>query len=178
MGGLGVDNLESLEKLVEKSSFHSQLEGFWKPWKSEIYQLLAGALFTPFDLRLDRPLILGSLPAKEVRREMEFLFPRKEHQMIKGFMDLLFRFEGRYYLLDWKTNRLENYLPETLKEAVKEQQYDLQVSLYTEALKRLLALFDARPFEELFGGAFVLFLRGAPKGEGLLRLDNSFRSLF
>lgn len=169
-GAWELSNVESLEKLVEKSSFQSQLEGFWKPWKKEIYQLLAGALFTPFDLGSGAPLILGSLSAQEVKREMEFLFPRKEHLMIKGFMDLLFRFEGRYYLLDWKTNRLENYLPETLKEAVKEQQYDLQASLYTEALKRMLALFDPRPFEELFGGAFVLFLRGSPKGEGIIKI--------
>lgn len=85
--------------------------------------------------------------------------------MLKGFIDLSFEYNGRYYLVDWKTNFLgdkpENYSPERLTDAVLHARYDLQYSLYSLALHRHLA--ERLPdyaFEQHFGGVLYVFLRG------------------
>ena len=44
--------------------------------------------------------------------------------------------------------------------SMKENGYFLQAALYTEAIKNYLSIVDSRPFTEIFGGVFYLFLRG------------------
>jgi exodeoxyribonuclease V beta subunit len=84
---------------------------------------------------------------------------------LKGYIDLVFEFEGRYYLLDWKSNwlgnRVEDYSPERLPQTMAEHYYALQYHLYTVALhlylKRRMAGYD---YDQHFGGVYYLFLRG------------------
>jgi exodeoxyribonuclease V beta subunit len=84
---------------------------------------------------------------------------------LKGFIDLVFRFAGRFYLLDWKSNflgpRVEDYAAPALTDAMHRELYFLQYSLYTVALDRLLASrLPGYSYEEHFGGVFYVFLRG------------------
>jgi len=85
--------------------------------------------------------------------------------MLKGFIDLVFRWRGRYYLLDYKSNWLGEdngaYTPEAMTLAMVEHRYDLQYQLYTLALHRYLRhrLVDY-DYQRHFGGVFYLFLRG------------------
>ncbi|WP_299196639.1 exodeoxyribonuclease V subunit beta [uncultured Amphritea sp.] len=89
--------------------------------------------------------------------------------MLKGFIDLVFEYRGRYYILDYKSNHLGNqpelYSGTALDNAMIEHRYDLQYQLYTLALHRLLQsrLPDYR-YEDHFGGVFYLFLRGMRAG--------------
>uniref|UniRef100_UPI003D0F9712 PD-(D/E)XK nuclease family protein n=1 Tax=Amphritea sp. TaxID=1872502 RepID=UPI003D0F9712 len=89
--------------------------------------------------------------------------------MLKGFIDLVFEYQGRYYILDYKSNHLGNqpelYSGTALDNAMIEHRYDLQYQLYTLALHRLLRsrLPDYR-YEDHFGGVFYLFLRGMRAG--------------
>ncbi len=50
--------------------------------------------------------------------------------MLKGFIDLVFRHEGRYYLLDYKSNWLgensEAYTQQAMASAMQMHRYDLQ----------------------------------------------------
>lgn len=84
---------------------------------------------------------------------------------LRGFIDLIFRHDGRYYLLDWKSNRLGeqtiDYAPQRLERVMNEHFYHLQSWLYTVALDRHLAnsLVDYR-YDEHFGGVFYIFVRG------------------
>jgi exodeoxyribonuclease V beta subunit len=82
---------------------------------------------------------------------------------MKGFIDLLFLFEGKYYILDWRLNYLQSYTQESLQQAMEEHNYLLQGKIYREALKSHLQ-HVGRPFEELFGGSMYFFLRGKQKG--------------
>ncbi|MBS1197684.1 MAG: exodeoxyribonuclease beta subunit [Proteobacteria bacterium] len=88
---------------------------------------------------------------------------------LQGYIDLVFRHDGRYYLLDWKSNHLGNtpeaYSSQRLAEEMAGHGYHLQYLLYTLALRRYLALrlpdFD---YERDFGGVFYLFVRGVRPG--------------
>ncbi|MES2199159.1 MAG: UvrD-helicase domain-containing protein [Chlamydiota bacterium] len=108
-------------------------------------------------------IILAKIPTVDMQIEMEFLYPVGD-SLLKGFIDLIFRYRGRYFLLDWKTNALglteEEYTEEKMQGCMQEHQYDLQAAIYACAIKKYLALFDKRPFRQIFGGAVYFFLRG------------------
>lgn len=99
------------------------------------------------------------------RPELEFLFPffsPANGAFLQGFIDLVFRHEGRYYLLDWKSNLLEDYGPAGIAESMHHHRYDLQAQIYAVALDRWLAarLPGYDPGRH-FGGVYYLYLRGA-----------------
>ncbi len=90
---------------------------------------------------------------------------------VKGFIDLIFEWEGRYYLADYKSNwlghTLDDYRLPALQSAMLEHGYPLQYALYTLALHRHLGrrLRDY-DYERHFGGVFYLFLRGVTPSTG------------
>lgn len=109
--------------------------------------------------------------------------------MLKGFIDLVFEHEGKYYVLDWKSNHLgddpSHYQQFQLEQAMIDHRYDLQYQIYALALHRFLKSRVANySYEQHFGGVYYLFLRGIdgvgdtgifhakPKKELLNELDN------
>ncbi|MFZ7317722.1 exodeoxyribonuclease V subunit beta [Avibacterium avium] len=85
--------------------------------------------------------------------------------MLRGFIDLVFRHKGKYYVLDYKSNllgnKIENYQPAQLPEVMKNGFYDWQYLLYTLALHRYLQNRDPHyQYERDFGGVIYTFLRG------------------
>ncbi|RLA25412.1 MAG: exodeoxyribonuclease V subunit beta, partial [Gammaproteobacteria bacterium] len=90
--------------------------------------------------------------------------PLSDKQMqgyLTGFIDLIFVYQGRYYVLDYKSNALSDYQPETLTQAMREHNYGLQYWLYSVVLHQYLQqrLPDYQ-FDEHFGGVRYLFVRG------------------
>lgn len=84
---------------------------------------------------------------------------------MKGFIDLVFEHEGKYYVLDWKSNHLGDdvavYHGDALKGAMAEHRYDLQYQIYALALHRFLRSRIANySYQKHFGGVYYLFLRG------------------
>ncbi len=125
---------------------------FLAPWTEQIQQMVRDALAYPLFGSFST-FTLKDLECCDVGVEMEFLYLREPH-FIKGFIDLVFCYENKLYFLDWKTNVLDN---QTVEEAMKEHEYDLQASLYTQALERY---FDSKEdFQSSFGGAFYCFIR-------------------
>jgi len=102
---------------------------------------------------------------------------------LTGSIDLVFRAQGRYWVVDYKSNRLgtrdesgvhsvpEDYAPDQLAMAMSEHHYHLQYHLYTVALDRYLRWRDpSYEYDTHFGGCLYLFLRGmtghdTPQGE-------------
>ena len=85
--------------------------------------------------------------------------------LMTGVIDLVFVHQDRYYLADYKSNllgsRLEDYSPVQLQRAMLERRYDLQSLLYSVALHRFLQQrLSDYSFEQHYGGAYYLFLRG------------------
>ena len=84
---------------------------------------------------------------------------------MKGFVDMVFQHQGRFYLVDWKSNYLgqekEDYHRDRLGTVMAEREYILQYHLYTMALHRYLQLRQpGYDYEAHFGGVYYLFLRG------------------
>ena len=135
-----------------------QLSGKDKQVEMEFYLPISETLTAPaLDALIRRydPLSAGCPP-------LDF---RDVRGMLKGFIDLVFRHNGRYYLLDYKSNWLgesaEAYTQDAMAAAMQSHRYDLQYQLYTLALHRYLrhriAGYD---YERHFGGVIYLFLRG------------------
>jgi exodeoxyribonuclease V beta subunit len=132
---------------------------------------------------LRAPGTVGERDASAFREPGGFSFAPTQG-MLKGFIDLVFEFEGRYYLVDWKSNvlghRVEDYSPAALAAEIRRRHYYFQYQLYTAALDRYLRLrLPGYRYERHFGGVYYLFLRGIdPKrpGYGIYRdrLDETF----
>ena len=80
---------------------------------------------------------------------------------LRGYIDLVFEWEGRWFVADYKSNKLPSYDPDSLIEAMSEHHYFLQYHLYTLAMNRYLSTRIADyQYDSHFGGVFYLFMRG------------------
>jgi exodeoxyribonuclease V beta subunit len=116
--------------------------------------------------------------------------PSQLNGMLKGYMDLVFEYQGRYYVADYKSNWLgaddAAYTAERIRAQILRSRYDLQYVLYLLALHRLLkARLPGYDYDTHVGGAVYLFLRGLnastqgiyaerPPRELIERLDELF----
>lgn len=103
---------------------------------------------------------------------------------LKGFIDLLFEHQGKFWVLDYKTNILDSYEDETnsaksvLIDAMAHHNYYLQFILYLVATKRHLeSVYNINDASGLLGGAVYLFVRGFyqednPSTEGGILVDD------
>ena len=101
------------------------------------------------------------------------LAPGQLNGMLKGFIDLVAEHDGRYYIIDYKSNWLgpddAAYTPAAMRACVLAERYELQYVLYLLALHRLLTLrLPGYDYDRHIGGARYLFLRGsAAPGRGI-----------
>lgn len=176
-----------LQKLVEESL---AAHGYADSWRTAVLSMMQEVLDTP--LAPVSNCRLRDLSAADRLNEMNFHFPVPqlsctalmqvlrqhgvigEHEFLDfntvkgymtGFIDLIFRHEGQYFVLDYKSNHLgytpEDYNSEALLGAMREHRYDLQYLMYTVALHRYLnTRIPDYHYEQHMGGSFYLFLRG------------------
>jgi exodeoxyribonuclease V beta subunit len=87
---------------------------------------------------------------------------RRLEGLMTGLIDLTYLHDGRWYVLDYKSNRLPGYGPASLAEAMAHSEYDLQALIYTLALHRWLRfrLGAGYDYARDFGGVRYLFCRG------------------
>ncbi len=133
---------EKIERLIRGKIKFSPLE----LWENAIVQMVLQTLSLP----LLEGFCLSSLKPKDLQVEMEFVYADKPN-LIKGFIDLVFRYKEKIYLVDWKTNWLENYEKKSLKNEMQTHDYYFQASIYQEALYRHIKM---KP------SAFYIFVRG------------------
>ncbi len=176
-------NRAVISQLLEQEQFDAE-------WQPVLEQLVDTVLATPLD---GRQMKLNQTQPEQRLVEMEFLLPievlssselnqlAQRHDplsaraqqlgfqtvqgMLKGFIDLVFEYKGKYYVLDWKSNHLgdtvSDYHGQALQSAMVDHRYDLQYQIYALALHRMLksrlADYD---YQRHFGGVYYLFLRG------------------
>ncbi|MCX8087413.1 MAG: exodeoxyribonuclease V subunit beta [Rhodocyclaceae bacterium] len=139
--------------------------GFAAAWQPVLERLVADVLAVP----LLPGLRLADVGLEDRLAELEFTYPLAGGGYMKGFIDLIFRHGGRWFIVDWKSNWLgdtpEDYSRGRLEEAMRTHRYDLQLNIYAAALKRALAAREpGLDWEAAFGGVFYLFVRGMRPG--------------
>jgi exodeoxyribonuclease V beta subunit len=102
--------------------------------------------------------------------------------MLKGFIDLVFVHEGRYYVADYKSNKLgdddASYTAQAMRKKILDSRYELQYVLYLLALHRLLkARLHDYDYDRHVGGAVYLFLRGLNGPAGGVHTERPPRAL-
>jgi exodeoxyribonuclease V beta subunit len=167
--------------------------GFGKEWVSVVSEAVNRVLSLPLD---GDELVLSKIRREESLREMAFLFPARAFEasnlekllvegdgttegltfittggFVRGFVDLVFRYDDRYYLVDWKSNflgnRLEDYHRSELSRVMADEYYNLQYHLYALALHRhLCRCLPDYEFKNNFGGVYYLFIRGIAPSRG------------
>jgi len=108
----------------------------------------------------------GTLEAGELR-----LWSRRG--FLKGYIDLLVENNGRWWVVDWKTNvppdreNAEDYDQPCLEEIMKYHNYHLQYELYLLALCRTLSANSGKPVDwtNQIGGAVYMFVRGTRQAD-------------
>jgi exodeoxyribonuclease V beta subunit len=110
-------------------------------------------------------LFAGTDRWQNYARTLAHLDPGRLSGFVKGFIDLVIRHRGRYFLIDYKSNYLgdtygEYDLP-ALTRAMTDHHYVLQYHIYTIALHQYLKLrLKSYDYEQDFGGVLYLFIRG------------------
>jgi ATP-dependent exoDNAse (exonuclease V) beta subunit len=98
--------------------------------------------------------------------ERPALKPSMLQGMLTGLADLVFEHDGRYWVLDYRSNHLgqddQAYGSEAIAQAMGRHRYDVEAGIQLGALHRLLAsrLGDRYDPQQHIGGAVFLFLRG------------------
>ena len=96
------------------------------------------------------------------------------HGFLRGFVDLVVEHEGRWYVIDYKSNWLgpapADYRPQALARAMRAGGYSLQYLVYLVALHRYLSMrLPGYDYERHVGGAFYLFVRAVDPAAGMRR---------
>ena len=130
-----------------------------------------------FPMEQVKPDALGKLLTRHRREQMKednslmqlssIQLPgyNKLQGMMHGFIDLIFEWQDKFYIVDYKSthlgNRLECYEQKSLEKNNRDNYYDLQYLLYSLALHRYLKSRkpDYDPAQH-FGGVYYLYLRG------------------
>ena len=126
-----------------------------------------------FPLNTVAPSTLRSVFKRHGHVESNGNFPGRLEKLIfspfggfmKGYMDLVFQHQDRFYLVDWKSNYLgptiDSYQRDALGDAMHANFYVLQYHLYLLALCQYLRLRNpAFRYEAQFGGVLYIFIRG------------------
>ena len=176
-------NTEEIDKLRQSLQLD---ETFTEPLQNWLQQIS----HTPLSNEIE--IALADLANKDCIKEMPFYLAIREHfdveafnralkahhhlpseplqfeqiqGMVRGSIDLVFRHNGKYYLVDYKSNflgsTLADYNQEALKKKMLHSHYDWQYLIYTLALHRYLqSVVPHYDYARDFGGVFYLFLRG------------------
>lgn len=162
-----------------------------EPWREVLHAWFAQIVATPLD---QHGLALNQIQANQRLIELQFYLPvnhlvqakawnalAKQHDalsarcpdvgfeqfsgMLKGFIDLVFEWQGQYFVADYKSNWLgmqpQDYQAANLENAMCEHRYDLQYQIYTLALHRYLKQrLPDYDYDTHIGGVYYLFLRG------------------
>lgn len=177
---------EAFMKTLEET-FRREFSREWiRSHGREIIQMVWEVLGTPLPEEKGLPLYQA---ARERLAEMEFILRLEdpgrlswggfsgetEPGFLKGYIDLVFRHQGKIFIADWKTTRpssaggprLADYGSSRLDEVMEEHQYKGQALIYTAALVREMKRRDPSfSYERDFGGIYYFFVRGMRRDQG------------
>ena len=161
-----VDELEAwLEDILQASL----------PVQQTLYEILSSErqikeleFIFPIESRLTKEALNDLLCQNLPRENAEGLKFEAIEGFLRGFIDLFFEVDGRYYVADYKSNTLgerkRDYTKAQMEHSIKHAHYDLQYLIYTVAAVKFLQ--NVQPdfdYERDFGGVIYFYLRGMSK---------------
>ena len=188
---LSLEDWVGLPQVTEQAALIARQHGFdinllplaltlvYRGYKSPIYQENLEKSTT-----LDMPDGISAGQHRQAEMSFAYPIPEKFHPLIlsgnrtgsstglpfkalrgylQGLIDLVFEYNGKFYLLDWKSDRLPAYNLEALNSHVT-LNYTLQARIYTLALIRQLNLTTEELYTNKFGGILYSFIRGIKAG--------------
>lgn len=169
--------LPEVSKILRETARTHEIEERFLPHAA---QMVHNALTTRISLGASGEMD-GFAAATRRRCEVEFLFPiphdsnplpsdeegriHYDEGYVKGFIDLLFEYNGRLFFADWKSDGLRSFSSHFIEQYVHKN-YPRQLQLYSLALVRMLGIHDQAAFEEQFGGLLYVFLRATKPNNG------------
>nr|WP_232037545.1 exodeoxyribonuclease V subunit beta [Candidatus Erwinia haradaeae] len=205
-----LENLEFDAPLNERWLLRQlRCQGLSDQWQEAMYNWIKNILHTPLN---ETGVSLSQLSRSIRQVELQFYLPisrlltdkalnnvikhdplsatcpplvfYKRTGILQGTIDLVFFWDNRYYLVDYKSNWLGNknsaYTKQAMHEVMQVHRYDIQYQIYALALHRhLRCSIKEYDYKQHFGGIIYLFLRGldGTKGSyGIYRvyLDSKF----
>ncbi len=142
-----------------------------KNYLSEVCEIIWNTLHTPLPDPSHPGSFIQLYQVKDIIAEMEFhfafnaqgeMFPSHDIAgYVIGYIDLIFRLNDLYYIVDWKSNYLNSYNPSEVWASMEKEQYTTQSLLYSVAMHKWLEnTLPHYSVEKNFGGIFYLYLRG------------------
>lgn len=182
-----------LEREVEQNFTHLIRAENLPLLVDELMLWLKDILGAPLSKATPVTLTLGEILSSDRQmRELEFIFPiesrltkealnkllQRDRQnseeglkfeaiegFLRGFIDLFFEVDGKYYVADYKSNTLgprkSDYTFSQMAHSIEHAYYDLQYLIYTVAAVKFLQ--NVQPdfnYERDFGGVIYFYLRG------------------
>ena len=150
---------------------------------TRISEMFWNTLKTPLS-HSEKKISLSEISNSERKHEVDFFLKIPEQDgnsdLLKGTLDLIFLSEGKYWILDWKSNLLSSnfgedpYSEDHLKEKIQES-YSLQLAIYSVVLDDWLKFKYGIGYDpKLLGGMYFVFLRGTDPnrpGRGIFYQD-------
>ena len=122
--------------------------------------------------RNENSIIPSNLNLESIEINFESTSNYKIFGMLHGFIDLIFEYDSKFFVADYKSNyigdKLEDYHQEAMSSKNRASFYDLQYLIYTVALdKYLQQKLPNYSYKEHFGGVYYFYLRGFKNGYGV-----------
>ena len=152
--------------------FHAKL-----PLSRNLYEILESAqiikeleFIFPIENRVRKEMLNAVLNTHLERDASEGLQFDEIEGFLRGFIDLFFEVDGKYYVADYKSNTLgaykHDYHIEQMRHSIKHAHYDLQYLIYSVAVVKFLR--NQNPdfdYDRDFGGVLYFYLRGMEAGK-------------
>ncbi len=176
-----------MEKLIEERWFDRVHDPRFQSWlqkkltltpyvefQQKFYEWIEAIVHFPLN---EEGLTIASLPYQCLIAESQFKMALGLDCYLKGFIDLIVHYDGKTYLIDFKTNYLgdssSDYASDALFEAINKQDYALQAACYLQAASRYFK--KIRSDQEIVNTIEMvfMFIRGLPFHQGIYRLKET-----
>ncbi|PCJ15991.1 MAG: hypothetical protein COB02_17325 [Candidatus Cloacimonadota bacterium] len=154
----------TFELIQSKLKFYN----FDQNFTNEVESILKHTLHSKIP-QVAKDFTLSTLTEHNKLVEADFWIPSEFYALLnikssaeytRGAIDLIFRHNAKFYILDWKSNSLDNYEESYLNEKMIDTGYDLQYMIYSWCFLRWAKLRIKNFNDDMFGGVIYCFLRG------------------
>ncbi len=187
LDSLQSDNLikEELTDLVNSMYSKSGIIEEENYSRADLFRICLAALTKPHLISSNPRVSARVTDWKHFQRERQFYHymgdtANSNEKYFYGIGDGMFFHDTKYYILDWKTNLLDDYSEESLR-AIVDDAYYYQCNIYCLNFLNNLSWFAGqdkkRHWEEKFGGMLFVFLRETNDNRGICSIKPSYEEL-